>query len=145
MGWLQNILSPKKVEPKLDYENILRNYGAILETTSKESVSNSNILPMSKVDLTKILLAAIAGTKDQKLRESMKVCFISLGNFVELTDEQQDVVEKMDAILSGPPEKIDMAAITVMADKGDVHSALMQKAEEQRQALKQILQRSNLW
>ncbi len=145
MGWLQSIFSPKQVEPKLDYENIVRSYGAILEATSKESVSNANVLPMSKDDLTKILLITIASTKDPELRENIKVCFIALGNFIELTDEQQDVVNQMDAILKSSPENIDMAAITVMAEKGDVHSALMQKAEDQRQSMKQILQRSGLW
>ena len=145
MGWLQSIFSPKQAEPKLNYENVIRSYGAILEATSKESIHNSNILPMPKGDLAKILLAAIANTKEQSLRESLKVGFISLGDFMDLTDEQQKVVEQMDAIFSGPTEKIDMETINIMAENGDEHSVLMQKTEEQRQAMKQILQRSNLW
>jgi hypothetical protein len=145
MGWFQKVLSRKRVEPKINYDNIIRSYGAVLEATSGETVSNSNALPLPKADLAHVLLAAIIGEKDQTSRENLTLAFVSLGNFVELTDEEQDVVDHMDSIFKRKSKDLDEATIDLMANKGYLLTELMEKTNAQRKSLEQELERRQLW
>lgn len=141
MGWLSKILSPKQATPQIDYNNLLRSYGAILEATAGEPVTNANVLPIDKETLEATILAALSQCTDADFYETLKVGFVSLGNFVQITNQEQIVLDKLSSEFNNSGKSVGLDSVNYMAENGHIQIALMQKAEQQRKLLIAKLQK----
>ena len=86
MSWLANIFRRKQHNNDINYANLVRSFGAILEATSDDFVKNANVLPVSKELLEKVLLINIKLCRDPKEKEYMIFGYVSLGDFIEMSE-----------------------------------------------------------
>jgi hypothetical protein len=137
MGWFARAASTK--QPALDYDRVIRCYGAVLEGTGKETVVSERVLPVDKDNLRRILLAAIENSPNGD-RMAMEVAFVSLAKFQTISEKEQDVVDQMDQLMTTVQSKPDKIKSGRMIDQvhseGAIYARLLDKVSKEMGLLK---------
>jgi hypothetical protein len=142
MGWLEALFGKKQSKHELDYDRIIRAYGAVLEASSAEMISDENSLPVPKSDLAPILLAAIQSTRDAELKEFLEFSYVSLAKFVKLTDDQWKEVDVFERISADPLAMQSDQLVDLIADSGKTFSDTLNAIQKEMALLQSNLQRS---
>ena len=85
----------------LEAQRIVQDYGAVLEERKAMGVIRDiNSLPRPKAHVMEALQFALRATSDRLMREHLKVAYISLADFQELTDEQVKTLRGWNSIFA---------------------------------------------
>jgi hypothetical protein len=149
MGLLDRILGRKKADEPgaeltpADVERIVQDYGAALGSTGPEPgcVADTASLPHSKDRIKKALIFALRSTKDSKLREQLKIGYLSLADWQEGVGTDTVGIIVTDDDLSGDP--VEVAAR--IAGQGNTLEKWVLLVSEEQEKLKSELQQLGLW
>ena len=148
MPWLQNMFAAKSSEPSLNYDNIIRNFGAVLEATATESISNSNLLLLPRNEIANAILKTMEATRDQSTIASLATGYALLGKFMELSPTEQAAVDKWDASINARTSGQTLAElrseVSLLSTVSDTYLSLLTRTGAQTESLMRDLRERGL-
>jgi hypothetical protein len=126
------MMRPEDVEP------IVTAYGAVLaEPTALGIVRDVRSLPCSKEEVKEALKIALSLTADEGMKESLKVAYISLSDFQQLSDAEIKALQVWNAALSQP--NLETSVISSLIAEGEMVTAVKLRIADEAKALVQEL------
>ena len=121
-----------------DVEPIVTAYGAVLaEPTALGIVRDVHSLPCSKEEVKEALKIALSLTGDEGMKESLKVAYISLSDFQQLSDAEIKALQVWNAALSQP--NLETSVISSLIAEGEMVTAVKLRIADEAKALVQEL------
>lgn len=130
----------------MDMQQVQRIVGAygdtLLEQAATGVVRDVKSLPFAKTEIKAALKVAIGVTSDVQMREQLKVGYISLADFQELSDLEIQRLQKWGALLSKNSaisnEELGAAAKVMAEIEGDVTAIQSRVASEAEVLMKEL-------
>ena len=124
----------------VEAQRIVQDYGAVLEErTAMGVIRDINSLPRPKVQIKEALIFALRATADRLMREHLKVAYISLADFQELSDGQVKALQGWNSIFAKKPQEMTLEELRNEAIAGskvaDKAVAIQEKSAAEAQAL----------
>ena len=123
-----------------DVGKIVSDYGTVLEEkTALGIVRDLHSLPHPKDKIKQALRFALRVTKDNIMREHLKVAYISLSNFQELSDAEVEALQKWNRIVSNSSIGKSISELqseaALMSEVGDVVVGIQSKSAQEAASL----------
>ncbi len=134
-GFLQRLFGSKKSEDKdIDPNVLIDSYCKLLESPGP-MLRDELELPTSKRIIGNVLLLAIAQTNEGEQREAAKAVYVSLGNFLPLTDQDKIAISRFEGAMSNHNSLNADNLVDEISTYGAVYTELQRRAADSRAAL----------
>jgi hypothetical protein len=128
----------------IEVQKIVHDYGEVLgERTSLGVIRDIHSLPYSKSKIKEALKCALRVTSDEPTREHLKIAYISLSDFQELSDTQVSALQSWNRMFVKDPNEKTLAELReeaiVMSNVGKTATAVQSKSTAEAEVLFQEL------
>ena len=143
MGFLAKLFDrPKPQTAHLsldDLDQLIRSYGAVMETGAADIVRDTRLLPASKEMMKLKLMTAMKMSPPDEQRESLKAGYVHLSSFQPLSMDEKSAVDAYQALMAEPLDDNSSEVIRAPAKKtlalSDIVNPLLQRSADEAAAL----------
>lgn len=127
-----------------DIGRIVADYGAVLaEPSGLGVVRDLSSLPHPKSDIKAALKIALGTTKDATMHEHLKVAYVSLADFQELTEIELRALHLWNSALSSPT--MTDRNLHIISTEADAVIAVQNRIVDEGASLKAELEAAGFW